>query len=223
MKNFEDEHIDRMLRVIGGTKASEGLEGRVLQRLAERRTNLAPMIGMSWRLAWVGAAVVVVAIAAVMVHGNHEQGGSGVASEHKAATPFVAPSAVVGSASSKNVARRLPALRVGSRKSDGWAPDAVEKVRSYAAPEAPLTHEERLLIRIAQRADAVEIAALDPKVWAMRDAEEKVAVAAFFVRPKPKVDGNGPLEVITAHSKSNASIESDDGGDESSDHPAENK
>jgi len=223
MKNFEDEHIDRTLRVLGSTRTPEGLEGRVLQRLAERRTNPAPTIGMSWRLAWVGAAVVVVAVAVVMVHGSHEQGRPGVAFEHKAATPFVAPSDVVANATSDDVSRRPPLLRVGSRKSDGLAPDAVEKVRSYAAPEAPLTHEERLLVRIAQHAAAVEIAALDPEVWAMRDAEEKASVAAFFVRSKPKVDGNAPLEVITAHGKSKGSIESDDGGDETSDHPVEIK
>ena len=78
------------------------------------------------------------------------------------------------------------------------AEDVVVKARSFPAPEAPLTREERLLVRLAQRGEVVEVAALDPKVWAMRDAEEKAAVAAFFVKPKPKLDGNAPIEVILA-------------------------
>ena len=222
MKNFEDEQIDRTLRVLGGTRTPEGLEGRVLQRLAERRMHTTPTLGMSWRLAWVGATVMVVAVVALMVRGSHEQGGSSGA-VGRGATPAPATSpAFVGSATPGNGSRPKPMLQASSRKGDGLAP-VVWEVRSYAAPEAPLTHEELLLIRIAQRVDAVEIAALDPKVWAMRDAEEKAAVAAFFVRPKPKVDGNGPLEVITAHGKSNGSIESDDGRDETSGHPAEIK
>jgi hypothetical protein len=51
---------------------------------------------------------------------------------------------------------------------------------SFPAPPMPLTEQERLLLRIAHKADPVELAMLDPMQRAARDAEEKADVKKFF-------------------------------------------
>ena len=54
---------------------------------------------------------------------------------------------------------------------------------SYPAPPAPLTQEEKLLLRIAHKGDPQELALLNPVMRAARDAEEKAAVERFFTQP----------------------------------------
>jgi hypothetical protein len=51
---------------------------------------------------------------------------------------------------------------------------------SFPAPPMPLTAQERLLLRLARKADPVEIAMLDPKFRAMQDAKEKAEFQRFF-------------------------------------------
>jgi hypothetical protein len=50
---------------------------------------------------------------------------------------------------------------------------------SHPAPEAPLTEEEMLLVRIAHRADPQELAMLNPQVRARRDAESEAEFLKF--------------------------------------------
>jgi hypothetical protein len=54
---------------------------------------------------------------------------------------------------------------------------------SYPAPPAPLTQEEKLLLRIAHKGDPQELALLNPVMRAARDAEEKAEVERFFTQP----------------------------------------
>jgi hypothetical protein len=51
---------------------------------------------------------------------------------------------------------------------------------SHPAPPMPLTEQERLLLRIAHRGDPVEMAMLDPRMRAARDAEEGAEFQRFF-------------------------------------------
>ena len=199
MKRFEEKEIERTLRVLGGAKTPEGLEGRVLQRLAERRVEASAAAGgMGWRWVWVGAAVVAVSVGALVMSRGPARRVESVAVERRVVPAVVVPPVVVGSVVRGELVRPVRVVRRVAAAGPVVAEDVVVKARSFPAPEAPLTREERLLVRLAQRGEVVEVAALDPKVWAMRDAEEKVAVAAFFVKPKPKLDGNAPIEVILA-------------------------
>jgi hypothetical protein len=50
---------------------------------------------------------------------------------------------------------------------------------SHPAPEAPLTEEEMLLVRIAHRAGPQELAMLNPQIRARRDAESEAAFLKF--------------------------------------------
>jgi hypothetical protein len=54
---------------------------------------------------------------------------------------------------------------------------------NHPAPEAPLTGQEKLLLRLAHRSDPQEIALLNPSLWAARDAKEKEEVKKFFEPP----------------------------------------
>ena len=57
------------------------------------------------------------------------------------------------------------------------------RAASYPAPPAPLTQEEKLLLRIAHKGDPQELALLNPVLRAARDAEEKAEVERFFTPP----------------------------------------
>ena len=225
MTQFEDEEIERTLRVLGGAKSPEGLDGRVLQRLAERRVEVAATgwaTGvMGWHLVWTGAMVTMVLVAALWMLRGHAGGGvAGVRHVPVVRVPAVVGPAVVGPAVVGPAVEAGRVVRVDVARVDvarpagveGKAAVSAEVGRSYPAPEAPLTREERMLVRIAQRGEAVEVATLDRQVWARGDEEEKAAVAAFFVKPKPKLDGNAPLEVILAAGKAEESGSTGDDG-----------
>jgi hypothetical protein len=51
---------------------------------------------------------------------------------------------------------------------------------NHPAPPMPLTEQERLLLKIAHKSDPVEIAMLDPRMRAARDAEEGAEFQRFF-------------------------------------------
>ena len=220
MTQFEDEEIERTLRVLGGAKSPEGLDGRVLQRLAERRVEVAATGwatgGMGWRRVWTGVRVSMVLVAARWMLRGHAGGGvAGVRHVPVVRVPAVVGPAVVGPAVVGPAVEAGRVVRVDVARPagvEGKAAVSAEVGRSYPAPEAPLTREERMLVRIAQRGEAVEVATLDRQVWARGDEEEKAAVAAFFVKPKPKLDGNAPLEVILAPGKAEESGSTGDDG-----------
>jgi hypothetical protein len=71
--------------------------------------------------------------------------------------------------------------RVRGVREDGSGVALHERsMANHPAPEAPLTAEEKLLLRMAHRRDPVEMAAMNPLLWAARDAEEKAEVQRFF-------------------------------------------
>jgi hypothetical protein len=53
------------------------------------------------------------------------------------------------------------------------------RAASHPAPSAPLTQEEKLLLRIAHRGDPEELAMLNPQVQAQRDAESEAECLKF--------------------------------------------
>jgi hypothetical protein len=60
------------------------------------------------------------------------------------------------------------------------------RAASFPAPPMPLTEQERLLLRMVHQGDGVELAMLDPRLEAMRDADEKEEFQRFFVNPAVK-------------------------------------
>jgi hypothetical protein len=60
------------------------------------------------------------------------------------------------------------------------------RAASFPAPPMPLTDEEKLLLRMVHQGDPVELAMLDPKMEALRDAEEKAEFQRFFAKAAVK-------------------------------------
>jgi hypothetical protein len=54
---------------------------------------------------------------------------------------------------------------------------------SFPAPPAPLTEQERLLVRLAHRGDPEELAMLDPNVRALDEAMSRAEFDKFFAPP----------------------------------------
>jgi hypothetical protein len=57
---------------------------------------------------------------------------------------------------------------------------------SYPAPPAPLTNEEKLLLRVAHHTAPQELASLTPDVRARQDVESKTEFQRFFAQVTPK-------------------------------------
>jgi hypothetical protein len=80
-------------------------------------------------------------------------------------------------------ARTTEAVREGdgdsTRGSDSVTLNEM-RAGNHPAPPMPLTEQERLLLKIAHKGDPVEMAMLDPRMRAARDAEEGAEFQSFF-------------------------------------------
>jgi hypothetical protein len=56
------------------------------------------------------------------------------------------------------------------------------RASSRPAPPLPLTEQERLLVNYVQTHSRQELAAINPRKWAARDAEERAQFDIFFGR-----------------------------------------
>jgi hypothetical protein len=193
-----DEAIERVLAGLRDAEAPAGIERRILEAVrdsAPRRRG--------WRLAMprrlVGMRPYAIAVAGVVVVSSmvcwtalrdHRAGNGSTGSKSRLvpANPSD-PEVRVAAARAQQpwperpVVRRREktnARRAGFVRDDESAALHEMRAGNRPTPEAPLTEEEKLLLRIAHRGDPVEMAALNPLLWAVRDAEEKAEVKRFF-------------------------------------------
>jgi hypothetical protein len=213
MKNSE-EAIEKLLAGLRDAEAPAGMEQRILSGLEARALRRAEAGGRwfapSRRGALVcytacgvlsaGVLIVALAVPAIRRIGHRSEAakvdvvpakasfgsGSDVASRQRGTASQVANT---GSTKMTHIAG---AGLMGAAES-GVDPDAEEslamsemRAASFPAPPMPLTEEERLLLRMVHRTDPVELAMLDPKLEAIRDAEEKAEFQRFFARPAMK-------------------------------------
>lgn len=191
-----DARIEQVLRGIGGAEPTEDMERRVLlavhARAAERHkprwSSLLAAGGSRWGVATAGTACLV----ALVLWAGHQR-----AMLHGAAVPVarVAPEATLvpssqlastpasaGVAPSDVRVLRSAARATGSQSAT--RPVTVAALTNHPAPEAPLTDEERLLLRIANRRRPEEFVALDPAVSDARLVAEQAEFQGFFEQPK---------------------------------------
>jgi hypothetical protein len=130
----------------------------------------------------------------------------------------VVEESVIGSQQPASTARLARTARVanapegpvaGGNEADDLDAVAMSETRaaSFPAPPMPLTEQERLLVRMLHRGDGVELAMLDSKMEALRDAEEKAEFQRFFARPVVKdamPDGSGGGQSGAGAAQSNA-------------------
>jgi hypothetical protein len=204
MKN-SDEAVERVLAGLREAEAPEGMERRILEAMRGGASERRPMrLGMPWGLIWtrgwmpvrarswaVGLASVMVVSSVVgwSVFGGDVFRGHGMGHEGMAVKRYAAPAEeekaatrVEGLRERSSVRWRggTNARRVGRVRERGLVALDERGVGNHPAPEAPLTDEEKLLLRIAHKGDRVEMAALNPLLQASRDAEEKADVKKFF-------------------------------------------
>jgi hypothetical protein len=199
MKN-PDEKIDRVLAALREAEASEGMERRILEAMrdgASARCGWSPLrlvmpshlIGTrSWAVA---AAIAVVSLAACWTVLRQHRIGYDIAASKKHMVSANAPAPKVRVTAENGVlplhGRSIVRLKVGtsSRKAEvvregkSAAPREIH-AENHSAPEAPLTEEEKLLLRIAHQRGPEEVAALSPVLRAAWAVEEKAEFQRFF-------------------------------------------
>jgi hypothetical protein len=191
MKN-SDEAVERVLAGLRDADAPVGMERRILEKMRtsgrrERLVIASHLVGIWTRATAVAGVIVVASVMCWTAFREHRPGHDNMGSKRQIIpTNLPDPETQTAAARAQQslpkrpVVRRKSVRRVGVAREGESAALHVMHAASYPAPEAPLTKEERLLIRMAHRADPAEMAALNPFLWAVRDAKEKAEVRRFF-------------------------------------------
>jgi hypothetical protein len=198
MKN-SDEAVERVLAGLRETEAPAGMERRILESVrdvAPRRSwgpQRMPLLLMERRRwAVVAAGVVFVLSMACWTVLREQRAGRENAGSKRQAAPgsSTRPEVQVAAARIQQPSAERPAVRWKGKTNERRVRRVREegsgvalherRMANHPAPEAPLTAEEKLLLRMAHRRDPVEMAAMNPLLWAARDAEEKAEVQRFF-------------------------------------------
>jgi hypothetical protein len=194
-----DEAIERILAALRDTEAPAGMERRILESIRDvvpRRSGWRPMmpswlVGMrTWAIAVAGVAVVS-SIVCWTAFREYRPGHDSIGSKSQIVPAnLTAPEVRVAAANAQTRLPGSPVVRGRGKTNTRRAafvredePTAAQhemRAANHPAPEAPLTEEEKLLLRIAHRGDPAEMAMLNPLLWSVRDAEEKAEVQRFF-------------------------------------------
>jgi hypothetical protein len=208
MKNSE-EAIDKVLAGLQEVETPVGLEQRILSGLEARALKQAESgwrrFAPGWRGALVcyaacgvlsaGVLIVALAVPAIRRIGHVFEGakmdvpsevpfetGSDVAARQNGNASLAASNRSTKTAPTVGSGLMLVAESgVGSGAEESLAMSEMQAA-SFPAPPMPLTEQERLLLRMVHRTDPVELAMLDPKLEAIRDAEEKAEFQSFFAK-----------------------------------------
>jgi hypothetical protein len=180
MKNPE-EAIGKVLAGLRAAEASPGMERRILAAIEERAAQRpAATPRWAWSVAMAGVAAASLFIAITAIH-RHEHPSTQAQQQALRAEPTrdAQPATLLSRKPIefiKAVAPRRTATRIRSEEavllSDLRAP-------SHPAPEAPLTNEEKLLLRVVHSGDPQLIAMLDPEERARQEAKSEAEFQKF--------------------------------------------
>jgi hypothetical protein len=182
MNNAENA-IDKVLAGLRDAEAAPGMERRILEAV-EARALQRPVARppWAWSAAFAGVVAVSILVAIATIH-RHEQPP---AQAHLPAIPtepasgpqpaLLQPPGTAAPTRSGNRQRKKPATIS--------AADALllseMRAPSHPAPEAPLTEEEKLLLRAVRTGDPQVIAMLDPEERARQDAAGEAEFQKFL-------------------------------------------
>lgn len=214
MRTVADD-LAAVLRGLGEVDAPEGMERRVLARLAKPERQQADRGGASWAWRrWVLAGTVAggLAVAAWFAlparhaaeSGEPAQRVAGLRPARETAARRAVVTGEVGrtrkgapvrsrAASAPSRAARQTAEAGGPAAEGMVVPTEAQmladaRAASFPVPSEPLTGRERLLLRVVRKGDPAEMDALDPVHRDERREAERVEIAMFF---EPKLDTNG--------------------------------
>jgi hypothetical protein len=180
MKNPE-EAIGKVLAGLRAAEASPGMERRILaavEKRAAQRPAATPRWAWSVAMAGVAAASLFIAITAIHRHEHpltqaqqHILPAEPARDAQPATLLSQKPIEYIKAAAPRRTATRIRAEEA-VLLSDLRAP-------SHPAPEAPLTNEEKLLLRVVHSGDPQLIAMLNPEIRAKREAESEAEFQKF--------------------------------------------
>ena len=173
-----DDAIDQALALLRNAQSPECLEARVLASLRHSESRQATAAAALSRR-WLPAALTLATVSAALLL---------LRTSTHPSTPVLAPPPVSQPASlrpatlssSPSSTRRTHALR--SRTSPLPAP---VQLASFPAPPAPLTEQEKLLLKIAHRGDQDDMNLLNPETAARELAQNMAEFDHFFPPPPP--------------------------------------
>lgn len=187
----ENEMLDRLLGGLGTAPVDDGFAQRVV-RGVEARTAAAEPRAPRRPLVWCGfAAAAAIFLCAIAVHeARHRRDATQAAQNQATPLPLViVPDKRDEAAVEPPAPRPTVPLRHETVSAD--AQPAIAALVSFPAPEAPLTDQERLMLRIVHRGDPVEMAMLNPQELDREEAAEAAEFQQFFP-PPPKPDNVDP-------------------------------
>ena len=186
-----EETIQRVLTGLRDAEAPRGMERRIVNALETRASGLAAANARGWKPDWLTARVWRVAFAGVIAVSLAIS--LGIGAMHRYGLPPT--QSEVDSAS----AGAMEAVRTAGPQESALHPQgqtAPERAKSYSrkarlrgsayeasysemramshpAPQAPLTVQERLLLRMVQTGDPEQIAMLNPEIRAKQEAQSE--------------------------------------------------
>jgi hypothetical protein len=194
MTKSTDEVVEQVLAGLRDSEVPMGMERRILEAVQDRaamksRWGAARTWTRSWTWGIALAGTVAICVAGFMVRRMEPAPDASqarsipvdalptVSSQVAEKIPQLLPPSIV------SVRRKAPARKTRLIGVTDAANLSEVRAASYPAPPAPLTQEEKLLLRIAHKGDPQELALLNPVLRAARDAEEKAEVERFFTQP----------------------------------------
>jgi hypothetical protein len=212
--NSCEQAIDKVLAGLRDCEAPPGFERRILEALEDRESAKSASRGRgrnplglltparwaatqpwAWRVVLAGILAVSVAITAIRPS-RHVSTQSKVHAVPAGSFSQEVPGGVAQNANLRPNNPIAPITHVGNKKPARNArliasTDSVSlremRAASHPAPQAPLTQEEKLLLRIVHAGDPQQMAMLNPEIRARQEAENE-AEFQEFVEQSDKVD-----------------------------------
>ena len=204
MKN-PDEAIERVLAGLRDAESPEGMNRRILDAMrdcASEKRKRSPLwlatrpslIGArTWAIAAAGTVVVASLICWTTLRSHRIGHDSATVKSQEIPENILAPKT---QATAVQAVQPIPQSPTGESRHKTNPPRPVLQedptvqhemvAENHPAPEAPLTEEERLLLRFAHRADPQQLEAFNPAQksasppWAAKEKEEKAEFQRFF-------------------------------------------
>ncbi len=177
-----DEAIDQALAALRNVRPAEGLETRILASLHHSEPLRRPV--RRWLPVTLGLATTSLLVAALMLRAPIRTPIS---------TPTSSPAFAYHSSHPRQTsvtAAQVLSLPSAPRRTSTSQRSLVSKtasseLASFPAPPAPLTEQEKMLLRIAHRGDPKDLELLNPEAAARELAQNMAAFDHFFPPPPP--------------------------------------